>query len=247
MAEYFEGERFRIRGQVQFKRGHIYSGYNTVCRVELVPALGGQANSSEHHPLRYVTYQDHVWYLYFVQHGYYYQAMDSIHTDAIATYVDTSAFHWRRRITNALWVRHPVDMLLYYKPDDPFLFPRDYDYETETFTQIESGYVYIVHAHNLGTVRIGWTSHPDKRPIQLSPSTPAPLKYLALLPGTKEDEQQLQYKFSHLHLHGSWYRYTEEMYNFVVWAQEHWRPAGDNPMHNLRNVTLPIGTNGIIK
>lgn len=247
MAEYFEGERYRVRGQVHFKRGHHYSGYNTACRVELLPALGNKVDSSESRPLRYITYQDNVWYLHFAQHGYYYQIPQPIHTELIATYVDTSAFLWRQQITNALWVMHPLNMLVDHKPNEPFFFPRDYDYETETFTQIELGYVYIVYADTLGTVRIGWTSRPDRRPIQLSPSTPAPLNYLALLPGTKDDEQQLQHKFSHLHLHGSWYRYTKEMHDFVVWSRDHWRPAGSDPMNILRGVPLPIGSSGIIE
>lgn len=249
MAAYFEGERIRIRGQVRFKGGHIYSGYNTACRVELVPALGDEANSTAYQPLRYVIPEENLWFIHFVQDGYYYQVPKSVKTEDVGTYIDPAEFRWRCKRTNALWVMHPVKIIPVYKPNAPFAFPNDYDSYAKEVTLIyrEAGYVYLLYARNLGTVRIGWTSRPNRRPDEISPSTPSPVHYLALLPGTRDDEMQLHYKFSHLYQHGSWYRYTEEMYNFVMWSREHWRPAGTKPVVELGNAVLPVGAGGIVK
>lgn len=80
----------------------------------------------------------------------------------------------------------------------------------------------IYFARNGGNVKIGWTSHLEKRMKAYPPDT----QLLAVKPGTRSDERQMHRRFAHLLTHGrEWFplapQITEEVDRIV---REHGAP-----------------------
>ena len=235
-----DGKRILIRGPVTFRSGAYYFGRNMPCRIMLAPALGCKILRDD---IRFVIHQPDLWFGTAFEAGYIHRLnFDPAPIEAIP--IDTSAFEWRRQRTNRLWVTNPVDHDDYYPPNDPYVLRSHYSKETDDLEVEEKGYVYFIMAVALDRVRIGWTTDPDRRPGELVRSSPVPLEYAALLPGTQEDEAWLQYRFRHLNTHDDWFNLTPELRAYIEWANENWRKPGENPILSIPNKS-PVGSRGI--
>lgn len=70
-----------------------------------------------------------------------------------------------------------------------------------------TGGVYFIQAGDGCNVKIGYTKDAQRRvQREIQHHSPVPLKLLALVPGTKTDEQCLHQMLDHLRLHGEWFR-----------------------------------------
>jgi hypothetical protein len=235
-----DGKKVRVRGEVQFRGGGYYIGWNRMCRALIAPALG----STPREDPRYVVYHPGLWFVTICQGGHFFIG-NTTATENISLYVDANAFQWRRQRTDRLWVNHPYLMAEDYPPGDPFALPGRYDGETHRLALEESGYVYLIGAESLDRVRIGWTTDPGRRPGELVRSSPVPLSYLALLPATQEDEGWLQHRFRHLNVHDDWFQLSAEILAFIEWTKTHWRKPGEDPVVHLPKDYPPVGADGV--
>jgi len=60
-------------------------------------------------------------------------------------------------------------------------------------------------------VKIGVSNNPDYRIKSLETGSPLELTLLASIPNKGDKENYCHSKLKHLHLHGEWFRYTEEI------------------------------------
>lgn len=65
------------------------------------------------------------------------------------------------------------------------------------------------------SVKIGYTSDLEKRRRNLSVSSPGGVSILASIPGSRETEEYLHEKFGTDHIEGEWFRYSEEIRDFI--------------------------------
>ena len=72
----------------------------------------------------------------------------------------------------------------------------------------QPGWVYFIRKADL--VKIGWTSHPERRFKELRPD-----EVLAKVPGTLRDEQRCHVAFKHLREHGEWFRMEADLLDFI--------------------------------
>lgn len=236
-----DGKRVRVRGdEVQFRGGGYYIGWGQQCRVLLAPALGGKVRDSA----RYVVHHPDLWFITIFQAGYYFLANEDP-TSNVSRHVNVAEFTWWRQRTDRLWVDHPYLVADNYPAGDPFAIETSYIRETETLVVTESGFVYFIGADGMDRCRIGWTSDPDRRPGELVRSSPVPLSYLALLPGSLEDEGWLQSRFQHLRLHDDWFSLDSEMLAYIAWAREGWRKPGEYTTRYLSGDHPPVGADGL--
>lgn len=232
-----DGPSVRIDGPVQLQPGFSYTGYGSVCRVEILPALNFEVTRKHSDLLRYVTYRPGRWYMLFPQWGTYYWIEESVETAHISNYVDMAAFQWRKRRTTTYWARSPMDVFDA-APDEP------YSFEPNIAKNPAMGFVYFAEALSVGRVRIGWTASPDRRPNEIVRHSPSPLKLLALLPGEKADESHLQYVLSHWRSHGDWFELTDEIRAYIQMLKRRWRDPSNYPSRQIE-VHEPIGTEGV--
>jgi hypothetical protein len=233
-----DGKRILIKGPVTFRSGAYYFGRNAACRVMLSPALGDKP----HEDARFVVCRPDLWFGTVFQSGYV-SLLNYEPAPIESVGIDTSAFEWRRQRTSRLWMTSPVGHDDYYPDNDPFVLRSRYVAEIDDLVVEEKGYVYFIMAAALDRVRIGYTADPDRRPGELVRSSPVLLEYAALLPGSREDESWLQYRFRHLNTHDDWFVYNDELRAYIEWAKEHWRKPGENPL--LGRHKLPVGRRGI--
>jgi hypothetical protein len=234
-----DGKRILIKGPVTFRTGGYYFGRNVACRAMLSPALGDKP----HENARFVVCRPDLWFCTVFQNGYVSRLNhDPAPIEKIP--IDTSAFEWRRQRTSRLWLTSPVAHSGYYPPGDPFVLRGRYVGELDDIVVEEKGYVYFIMAAALDRVRIGWTTDPNRRPGELVRSSPVLLEYVALLPGTQDDEAWLQYRFRHLNTHDDWFVYNDELRAYIEWAKENWRKPGENPLLGSRRKT-PVGSQGL--
>lgn len=60
-------------------------------------------------------------------------------------------------------------------------------------------------------VKIGISSHPEERLDAIAVGAPGKLRLLAKIPNMGNRESQCHKRLEHLHIHGEWFRYTEEV------------------------------------
>lgn len=241
--KYQEGPRSRITHNVKFTGMYHYIGRNHFCRVELVPSLGhAQVNPDG----RYITLPPRkLWYLWLAQSGYYYKVTNPLERQRIQENIIPAAFQWRKCRTNGLWLCHPLDVPDYHREGEPFAIQTDYIHKTEETIYREQGFVYIIWAAGLNRVRIGWTIDLKRRPQELIRSSPVALEFWAILPGTREDETDLQVRFAHLRTHHDWFEAAEDLCEYVEWAKKYWRKPGEYPFRWFSEMQLPIDEKGI--
>lgn len=64
-------------------------------------------------------------------------------------------------------------------------------------------------------IKIGYTKNIKTRLSDLQVSSPVKLNVLGLMDGTFEDEAEMHKKFRHLSVNGEWFRYTDELVEFI--------------------------------
>lgn len=96
-----------------------------------------------------------------------------------------------------------------------------------------SGYIYFIAAETLGAVKIGFTrSHPIARLKGLQTGCPAPLKLLAFVPGSEEEERRLHRCFSPLRIHGEWFRLEMKLFDFIGYLDAPQQRADRRSFHS---------------
>lgn len=236
-----EGKRILIRGPMTpetIRSGAYYFGRNMYCRVLLSPALGGKLEEHK----RFVIHQSDLWFGTAFESGYI-SKLNHEPAPIEKIPIDVSAFEWRRQRTSRLWLKSPVNHDDHYPTGDNFVLRSRYSDALDDLVVEEKGYVYFIAATDLSRVRIGWTTDTNRRPGELARASPVMLEYVALLPGTQDDESWLQYRFRHLNTHGDWFVFNDELKDYIEWAKEFWRKPGENPM--LGPHKLPVGSLGI--
>lgn len=81
--------------------------------------------------------------------------------------------------------------------------------------QVKHPCVYFVEAAGLGKIKIGYASHAATRLLNLQTACPVLLTVLAIIPGTPDDELEIQKQFRHLRCHGEWYFATDELRAYI--------------------------------
>lgn len=75
--------------------------------------------------------------------------------------------------------------------------------------------VYFIREGLSGPIKIGLSSQPEKRLVNLQVANPYLLRVLGTVPGSKADENLLHARFEHLHLQGEWYEAEQELLDFI--------------------------------
>jgi hypothetical protein len=87
------------------------------------------------------------------------------------------------------------------------------------------GSVYFVQCGVM--VKIGFTTHLERRLTQIRIHCPAPIVLLGILPGTQQNEQALHQRFALHRSHGEWFQLCEDITTYLSEAQEIFMLAGD--------------------
>lgn len=69
-------------------------------------------------------------------------------------------------------------------------------------------------------VKIGISNFPEDRLEQIQVGAPGKLCLLAVLPGLGKREAECHARMAHLHIHGEWFRYTEETDQLIEELQD---------------------------
>jgi hypothetical protein len=90
-----------------------------------------------------------------------------------------------------------------------------------------SGFVYFIACEPLGAVKIGYTGgNPYARMASLQTGCPSPLKMLAFVPASLDDERRLHDSFAPLGIQGEWFRYECKLVDLVNWMTSHGEVEG---------------------
>jgi hypothetical protein len=85
-----------------------------------------------------------------------------------------------------------------------------------------SGWVYFIACEPLEAVKIGYTGqNPYARLAGLQTGSPAPLKLLAYVRGTQDEERRLHSVFAPLSIHREWFRLECTLRDFVWYLTNH--------------------------
>lgn len=80
---------------------------------------------------------------------------------------------------------------------------------------MNNSYVYFIEAIGTDTIKIGVTTNMKTRVSALSSSSPFELCVVYYFPGSLQKEKELHKKFNHLRVNGEWFKYTDEIKNFI--------------------------------
>lgn len=85
-----------------------------------------------------------------------------------------------------------------------------------------SGFVYFIACEPLEAVKIGYTSgKPRARMASLQTGCPSPLKLLASVPASLDDERRLHEAFTPLCIQGEWFRNECKLRDLIHWITQH--------------------------
>lgn len=111
-----------------------------------------------------------------------------------------------------------------------------------------SSCTWIYFIEGAGLVKIGATTQPPRRRLQiLALSSPVPLTLLAVIPG-QHREQELHDRFRASHSHGEWFTLTPDLKAFI---DEAWAAHGELdphfgvPVADLREALSDLLSEGI--
>ena len=86
--------------------------------------------------------------------------------------------------------------------------------------------VYFIYVREMNAVKIGYTKNLLHRFPNIQTATPAELELLGVVDGDTRVERQFHKKFERHHIHGEWYRFSDEI-DFLVKTQayipEYWK------------------------
>lgn len=77
------------------------------------------------------------------------------------------------------------------------------------------GWVYFIREGSSGPVKIGWSKDPYKRMAALQTANPNQLILLGTIPGHLTEEKRLHQRFARDRMNGEWFRFSDEIRNFV--------------------------------
>lgn len=66
-----------------------------------------------------------------------------------------------------------------------------------------------------GPIKIGLSRNIQKRLAEIQMTCPAPIKLLKVIEGEWEKEARIHYHFSHIRLHGEWFKPEKELLDFI--------------------------------
>lgn len=76
--------------------------------------------------------------------------------------------------------------------------------------------IYFIQAAEGGPIKIGYAVDPNKRLVELQRMSPAPLRILVTIEGTRKKEGKIHRHFVHLRQHGEWFRAEQELLDFIA-------------------------------
>lgn len=85
-----------------------------------------------------------------------------------------------------------------------------------TATSSPAGRIYFVAAPEASRIKIGFSNNPDKRIASLMTSSAYKLETIAVIEGSREQEQALHQRFAHLRVHREWFADCSEIRDFVA-------------------------------
>lgn len=83
-------------------------------------------------------------------------------------------------------------------------------------TPSPAGRIYFVAAPEASRIKIGFSNNPDKRIASLMTSSAYKLETLAIVEGSREQEQALHQRFAHLRVHREWFADCGEIRSYVA-------------------------------
>lgn len=100
-----------------------------------------------------------------------------------------------------------------------------------------SGFVYFIACEPMSAVKIGYTRcSPYARLSALQTGCPSPLKLLAYVPATIDEEGRLHEAFAPLHIQGEWFRDDLKLRDLIQWLGDDVkspRQAFENALHDV--------------
>ena len=75
--------------------------------------------------------------------------------------------------------------------------------------------IYFIQCGENGPIKIGQSDNPKERLEQLQTGSPYKLKLLWVYKGDQFTEQEIQDKFTLLHIRGEWFKPSKDIFNFI--------------------------------
>lgn len=89
----------------------------------------------------------------------------------------------------------------------------------EVTEPVQIGYIYFVAAPEDNRIKIGYSTQPQQRIHSLMTSSAYKLETLAIITGSREQEQAMHQQFAHLRVHREWFSDCAEIRGFVAELQ----------------------------
>lgn len=85
-----------------------------------------------------------------------------------------------------------------------------------------AGWVYFIHAPEVGRVKIGIAVNPPKRLMELQVGSPVSLRLLGVIKGGEQEEAELHSEFYDLRIQGEWFRAASDLMEFIQSEADPW-------------------------
>lgn len=89
----------------------------------------------------------------------------------------------------------------------------------EVTEPVQIGYIYFVAAPEANRIKIGYSAQPQQRIHSLMTSSAYKLETLAIIIGSREQEQAMHQQFAHLRVHWEWFSDCAEIRSFIAELQ----------------------------
>lgn len=99
---------------------------------------------------------------------------------------------------------------------------------------VVTGYVYFMQMGEF--IKIGWSTWPESRRIQLQTSNPYDIILLGAFPGRIDQEDKAHQLFQHLRARGEWFRKSPGLLAYIAWQKIFWRGNANAICGDLDNV-----------
>jgi hypothetical protein len=74
-----------------------------------------------------------------------------------------------------------------------------------------TGYVYFIREGRKGPIKIGYAANPQARIYNIQCGNPRALRFIGMVPGTRDDESEWHRRFDKLRIGGEWFRAAHDL------------------------------------
>jgi len=83
-------------------------------------------------------------------------------------------------------------------------------------TLLDNPKVYFIQSINGGLIKIGYSSHINRRLREIQRTSPVKLRVLATISGRADIETEIHHKFRDERKHGEWFNPSQELLQYII-------------------------------